>query len=170
MDAFHKFHLTLTLLTFILEDETAKKRKKASDKACQVSEVLSQASEISQTCLSNLAACHFRWGNHALVGRLASKVLEKQPANVKLLYRRGVANLEMRDFEAVRKDLVRKCSYELVWGSCILAKVDIFAYCRIFSFELWSLDLDLRFGENKIHTVHSTHIYMYVLHQGHSGG
>ncbi len=122
-DAFHKFHLTLTLLTFILEEHESAKKKgdltsQVGDSSTtftyfshilsllpwQVSEdIVTQAKEMSLTCLSNMAACHFQWANHPQVAKLASRVLEKQPANVKLLYRRGVAHLEMRDFEAARK-------------------------------------------------------------------
>lgn len=58
------------------------------------------------TCLSNLAACQFQWGNYRYVADLATKVLDRQPDNVKLLYRRGVAHLEMKDFEAAKADLV----------------------------------------------------------------
>ncbi len=123
VDAFHKFHLTLTLLTFVVDEAEAAKKKAdrrereeggkpdsgdpAAAGGSNVSDDLAkQASDLSLTCLSNLAACHFQWGNHAFVAKLASRVLERQPANVKLLYRRGVARLEMRDFEASRADLV----------------------------------------------------------------
>ena len=41
-----------------------------------------------------------------MVVDLATKVLEDQPDNVKLLYRRGVSHLEMKDFEAAKADLV----------------------------------------------------------------
>ncbi len=122
VDAFHKFHLALTLLTFVLqEDEEARRnREKETSSTSSTSpgvssrssarpvpeEIMRQAKEMALTCQSNLAACHFQWGNHAFVARLATKVLEKQPANVKMLYRRGVAYLEMKDFDASRRDLV----------------------------------------------------------------
>ena len=35
-----------------------------------------------------------QWGNYTYVIELASRVLERQPDNVKLLYRRGVSYLE----------------------------------------------------------------------------
>ena len=59
------------------------------------------------TCYSNLAACQFQWGNHSHVICLANEVLESNPDNVKLLYRRGVAHLETKDFDAARRDLVK---------------------------------------------------------------
>ena len=99
LDSFHKFHLALTLLTYVVEEEKAKKEEKDA-------EILAVAQEMRLTCFSNLAACQFQWGNFTLVVDLATKVLEDQPDNVKLLYRRGVSHLEMKDFEAAKADLV----------------------------------------------------------------
>ena len=41
-------------------------------------ETLMEAEDLSLTCRSNLAAVHFRWGNHKFVIDLASKVLDRQ--------------------------------------------------------------------------------------------
>lgn len=100
LDAFRKFQVTLKLLTFIMEEvkevETDEDREN----------LLAQAEDLSLTCYSNIAACQFQWNNFKLVIDLTSKVLEKQPDNVKLLYRRGVAYLERKEFEESKADLV----------------------------------------------------------------
>ena len=47
-----------------------------------------------------------QWGNYTYVIELASRVLERQPDNVKLLYRRGVSYLEKgRYFDDIPKIL-----------------------------------------------------------------
>ena len=56
-------------------------------------------------------ACHqfcspLQWGNYSYVIELASRVLERQPDNVKLLYRRGVSHLEKNEFGESKVDLV----------------------------------------------------------------
>ena len=98
LDAFHKFHLTLTLLTYVLEESGGKGEEAATAAA---------ADDLRLTCYSNLAACQFQFRNFAHVVSLASRVLERQPDNVKLLYRRGVARLETKDdLDGAKADLV----------------------------------------------------------------
>jgi tetratricopeptide (TPR) repeat protein len=94
-DAFHKFRMALTLLTFALDDA-----KNLSE------ELAAEAEDLRMACYSNLAACHFQWNNHDFVIDLTTKVLEKQTGNVKLLYRRGVSYMLTKDFESARPDLV----------------------------------------------------------------
>ncbi len=93
-DAFHKFHLTLTLLSYVVEEEPAD------------SMLSSEAVDLRLTCYGNLTACQFQFKNYGHVESLATKVLERHPDNVKLLYRRGVARLELGEFDAARADLV----------------------------------------------------------------
>ncbi len=99
LDAFVKFRLTLTLLTFVLEAEVGTEKEEKE-------KLVAEAEDLRMTCLSNLAACHFQWGNYAFVIDLASKVLARQADNVKLLYRRGVAHLERSEFAEAKTDLV----------------------------------------------------------------
>ena len=99
-DAFRKFQLTLKLLTFILEELEAKEVKEADLLIAQ------EAEDLSLTCYSNIAACQFQWNNYGHVIQLTSKVLAKQAENVKLLYRRGVAYLKLKEFEESKRDLV----------------------------------------------------------------
>ena len=47
-----------------------------------------------------------QWGNYTYVIELASRVLERQPDNVKLLYRRGVSYLEKSEYGESKVDLV----------------------------------------------------------------
>jgi hypothetical protein len=58
------FRLTLTLLTFVLEN--------SGDAECSP-ELFSEAEDLSLTCYSNLAACQFQWGNHKHVIELATR-------------------------------------------------------------------------------------------------
>jgi len=105
-DAFQKFGLTLTLLTFAADVD----RRGTKDDV--QSEAQKAALELRTMCYSNLTACHFQWGNYAQVARLATLALEDEQSlptvanSVKLLYRRGVARLKMKDFVEARKDLV----------------------------------------------------------------
>ncbi len=104
LDSFHKFHLALKLLTFVLEKD---RQKTDADDVTVDPSLVSQARDMTSTCYSNLAACHFQWGNHEHVVKLAGRVLATQSDNVKMLYRRGVAYLAMKDFEEAQKDLTK---------------------------------------------------------------
>jgi len=59
---------------------------------------------------NNLAACHLQKGNkcdYRTVIELCSKALDYAPANIKAFYRRGVALMELKEFEKARQDFLR---------------------------------------------------------------
>ena len=60
----------------------------------------------AQELFTNADPSLLQWGNYTYVIELASRVLERQPDNVKLLYRRGVAHLEKNEFGESKVDLV----------------------------------------------------------------
>lgn len=52
----------------------------------------------------NVAACHLKLGECRKSIETCNKVLEANPAHVKALYRRGMASMEVGDFEEARSD------------------------------------------------------------------
>lgn len=64
------------------------------------------ARELQQLCFNNLAACHFQWNNHKSVVELTDLVLESQPSLVKALYRRGVSNMALQEYDLAETDLI----------------------------------------------------------------
>jgi tetratricopeptide (TPR) repeat protein len=71
-----------------------------------VPEELGQAKiELKLTLYNNVAGCHVLKKNWELAIDLCNSVLEKQPANVKALYRRGWSRMEMEDYELARQNL-----------------------------------------------------------------
>lgn len=64
------------------------------------------ARELQQLCYNNIAACHFQWNNHKSVVDLSDLVLEVQPNMVKTLYRRGVSNMALQEYDLAEKDLI----------------------------------------------------------------
>jgi len=94
LDAFHMFKLAYKLSVLargIVEDNFAD---------------TNEAVELQNLCYNNLAACHFQWRNYRSVVELSEKVIEVQPNNVKTLYRKGVANMELQEFDEAEKDLI----------------------------------------------------------------
>ena len=47
----------------------------------------------------------FKWKNYSSVIQLSDLVLKEEPNLVKTLYRRGVAHLELANFEKAERDL-----------------------------------------------------------------
>lgn len=62
---------------------------------------------IKGACLSNLAACYSKLGNFDNVCKFCTKALACGVADVKCYYRRGVAYVQMNDFELARKDFAK---------------------------------------------------------------
>lgn len=72
-----------------------------------------EADDLKLKSCTNLAGCHFQLSNHGLVVSLATEILSKLPppsTNVKLLYRRGVAQL-VRSFYLISKSSVTFTSF-----------------------------------------------------------
>ena len=67
----------------------------------------------AQELFTNADPSLLQWGNYTYVIELASRVLERQPDNVKLLYRRGVAHLEKNEFGESKADLGSVKQYPL---------------------------------------------------------
>uniref|UniRef100_A0A8D0GTE0 Tetratricopeptide repeat protein 9C n=1 Tax=Sphenodon punctatus TaxID=8508 RepID=A0A8D0GTE0_SPHPU len=63
---------------------------------------------IQLDCYNNLAACllHMEPVNYERVKEYSLKVLEKQPANAKALYRAGVASYYLRDYDRAQHYLL----------------------------------------------------------------
>jgi len=94
LDAFHMFKIAYKLSVLargIVEDNFADAK---------------DAEELQNLCYNNLAACHFQWKNFKSVVELSEKVIQNQPNNVKTLYRKGVANMELGEYEDAEKDLI----------------------------------------------------------------
>ncbi|TRY72504.1 hypothetical protein TCAL_09543 [Tigriopus californicus] len=94
LDAFYQFRSAMRLVVFVLEDKP------------EVAESLrKEAMDMKLSCYSNIAACQFQWKNFGYVIQIGGKVLEHQPQNVKMLYRRGVSYLERKEFPEAKSDL-----------------------------------------------------------------
>jgi len=65
-----------------------------------------EAEELRDNCCNNLAACHFKWANYRSVISLSTPVIQRDPAAVKALYRRGVSYLNLKEFDLSSADLV----------------------------------------------------------------
>ena len=65
-----------------------------------------EAEELRDNYCNNLAACHFKWANHRSVISLSTPVIQRDPAAVKALYRRGVSYLNLKEFDLSSADLV----------------------------------------------------------------
>lgn len=106
-DAFKKFRLVDTLVTFALDDlkDPAKVEKMCGNQ--EASNLEKEASGMKSTCLSNMAACQLQWGNFDHVIKISNDVLESNPNHVKMLYRRGVSFLERKEFDEARNDFIK---------------------------------------------------------------
>ena len=62
---------------------------------------------IKGTCLSNLAACYSKLGNFENVRKFCTKALACGVTDIKCYYRRGVAYMQLNDFELARKDFTK---------------------------------------------------------------
>lgn len=56
-------------------------------------------------CMNNKAACHLKLQNNTQVVQICSEVLHLEPDNIKALYRRGTASMNLGDLEQAEKDL-----------------------------------------------------------------
>ena len=79
----------------------------------------------AQELFTNADPSLLQWGNYTYVIELASRVLERQPDNVKLLYRRGVAHLEKNEFGESKADLgsVQPLSSQFAFQCCNLPQL-----------------------------------------------
>lgn len=68
--------------------------------------------ELKVPCYLNLAACHLTLHEHKKVLENANKALEIDGHNVKGLYRRGVANTELDQWDQARQDLDKALSLD----------------------------------------------------------
>ncbi|KAJ3207313.1 hypothetical protein HDU67_007541 [Dinochytrium kinnereticum] len=64
------------------------------------------------TCHSNMAACHLKAGNWEKAIRACDKALEKTPDNAKALFRRGKANLELKNLDRAESDFKKALEIE----------------------------------------------------------
>jgi len=94
LDAFHMFKNAYKLAVLARGLET--------DNYAEMNE----ARDLQVLCYNNLAACQFQWKNYKNVVELSEKVLEHQPNNVKTLYRKGVSNIGLEEYDLAEKDLV----------------------------------------------------------------
>jgi len=105
MDCFHKFRTAFQLAVLALGPKQSTKENVDPPDASE-QEVKEEAKKLKQLCYNNLAACHFQWKNYSSVIQLSDLVLKEEPNLVKTLYRRGVAHLELANFEKAERDLV----------------------------------------------------------------
>jgi len=103
LDSFHKFQAAFQLSVLAVGPTKSVKKKDQEDPE---KEVVDEAKKLKQLCYNNLAACHFQWKNYSSVVQLSDLVLKEDPSLVKTLYRRGVAHLELQQFEKAEIDLV----------------------------------------------------------------
>ena len=61
---------------------------------------------LTSVILLNLAACQLKFKQDHLAAQNCTKVLQIEPENVKALYRRGLALINMKDFDQAREDLI----------------------------------------------------------------
>merc|ERR1712113_153588 len=66
-----------------------------------------KAKELKQACELNGAACHLKLDNFKAAKALCNDVLQEENSNVKALFRRGQACLQLREFEDSIHDLKR---------------------------------------------------------------
>ena len=62
--------------------------------------------DLKMACLNNLAACQLKLHLYKHSINNSTKVLEVQPKNSKALYRRGIAYLQIKDFDLAELDLL----------------------------------------------------------------
>lgn len=79
------------------------------DKNLNVGEdyVLKVIQECEIPISSNLTLCYLKEGDNENVIKYANKLLQMNPDNVKILFRRGMAYTNMMEFEKAKDDLVR---------------------------------------------------------------
>jgi len=106
LDSFHKFRAATQLAVLAIGPTKSSKKKNDDPPDASEQELLEEAKKLKQLCYNNLAACHFQWKNYSSVVQLSDLVLKEEPNLVKTLYRRGVANLELANFEKAERDLV----------------------------------------------------------------
>lgn len=67
---------------------------------------------LTSVSLLNLAACQLKFKQDHHAAQNCTKVLRIEPENVKALYRRGLALINMSDFDQAREDLIKARSLE----------------------------------------------------------
>jgi len=122
-DSFVFFRQALTLCHFVLTKPNTNSSKnneiKPQNTTIQLkekkSDMLKMAKILKEKCESNITACHFQWANNKHVIFLATERLkkpEKKPPKdmpdsnikVKMLYRRGVSNALLNNFDEAISD------------------------------------------------------------------
>jgi len=95
-EAFLKFALGIKYLAAILD--------KFEDKD-EENPLKSEKDLLLAVLYNNVASCHVLKGNWEHAVDIATSVLEKDPENVKALYRRGLSYTEIQEYEKARVDL-----------------------------------------------------------------
>jgi len=70
------------------------------------------AKKLKLTCHLNTAACHLKMTNYKEALDACNKALKIEGSNMKALYRRGIANMEMLEFEYAKNDFERALDVE----------------------------------------------------------
>jgi len=123
-DAFTFFRQAMTLCQLILlkrSTSTSEKNKimpqnSSGEEKETNSDIFDETKSLNEKCVSNITACHFQWCNHRHVIFLATERLaqteEKSLENdskansmkVKMLYRRGVSNSMLNNYDEAIND------------------------------------------------------------------
>jgi len=128
-DAFVFFRKAITLCQFIILSRSKNISDEAtlqnvSDEVIEMKpDLFDQAELLKEKCVSNITACHFQWSNHKYVIFLATEGLERTDntsqkntpgtnLKIKMLYRRGVSNATINNYDEAITDLNKLLSIE----------------------------------------------------------
>ena len=129
-DAFVFFRKAITLCQFIIlsrnknNSEEEATQQNISDEVIEVKpDLFDQAELLKEKCVSNITACHFQWSNHKHVIFLATEGLKRTDnesqentpntnLKIKMLYRRGVSNATLNNYDEAITDLNKLLSIE----------------------------------------------------------
>ena len=128
-DAFVFFQKAITLCQFIILSRSKNNSEEAtlqnvSDEFIEVKlDLFEQANLLKEKCVSNITACHFQWSNHKHVIFLATEGLKRTDTKsqentpdtnlkIKMLYRRGVSNATLNNYDEAITDLNKVLSIE----------------------------------------------------------
>ena len=128
-DAFVFFQKAITLCQFIILSRSKNNSEEAtlqnvSDEFIEVKlDLFKQANLLKEKCVSNITACHFQWSNHKHVIFLATEGLKRTDTKsqentpdtnlkIKMLYRRGVSNATLNNYDEAITDLNKVLSIE----------------------------------------------------------
>ena len=128
-DAFVFFRKAITLCQFIIISRSKNNSEEASlqnvsDEVKEVkADLFEKAELLKEKCVSNITACHFQWSNHKHVIFLATEGLQRTDnksqentpdtnLKIKMLYRRGVSNATLNNYDEAITDLTKLLSIE----------------------------------------------------------